>query len=137
MPENLQRLRRKTDTDTPDPSYVEGQIESAELATIPLGYNRALVWLRMVGAGDVELADTEGTTVEVAVIPTHQGRAAGGDLVRVVGEASPLSPSAWPVRRCLDIAMPEGASFALQLSALTNPPDGIAAIEAWWVPYRA
>jgi hypothetical protein len=139
MPENLQRMRRKTNTATPDDSYAEGEpIVEGQLATMPLGYNRALVWLLMVDGDDEVLPDTEPTTLAVTVVPTMEGRrTAGADPVRVVGEASPLDPAAWPVRRCISLAMPEGASFALQLGALVDPPAGIAALEAWWLPYRA
>lgn len=135
MPETLQLLRSKADTATPDPSHAEGEpVDAAELGTMPIGCNRALLWLRMVDAEGATVADTEPSTVPVTVVPTMVGP--GDDPIRVVGESAALT-SPWPVRECIDLAMPPGCSFVVEMGAVVDPPAGLDALEVWWLPYRA
>jgi hypothetical protein len=129
MPETVQLLRTKSDTDTSDDQWWEDGTEPPDLAEMPLGCNRVLVWLHMVDEDGVRLANNT-TTVDVTIVPVGRARLVDGETVTLeplVGDTVPLTGHS--VVRVIDLAMP--------MSLLASPPAGIDATRVYWVPYKA
>lgn len=139
MPETIRRLRTKTDTSTPDtsPATAGDAPSESELASMPIGCNRALIWLHMVDASGERLEDN-GTTVDVTIYPVGTAREVVDEEVvptTLVGDTVPLE--GWSAIRCIDVAMPAGVSFWVGMGALASPPAGTVHTRVYWLPYRA